>query len=117
MIPDSVADGNLVNKGQSTLILDGGLGVRDLRLFNEALLGKWLWRYMNEKDSLWRRVVRSKFGDNDFGWYPSKPKGAYGQSLWRFIYKGWGRFYYHFPFKVGVGSFIFFWHDRWCEEG
>ena len=36
MIPDSVADGNLVNKGQSTLILDGGLGVRDPRLFQRG---------------------------------------------------------------------------------
>ena len=53
----------------------------DKRGEGEALLGKWLWRYMNDKDSLWRRVIRSKYGDNGLGWYPSKPSGAYGQSL------------------------------------
>lgn len=25
------------------------------------------------------------------------------------ITKGWGRFYYHFSLKAGVGSSIFFW--------
>jgi len=35
----------------------GGLGVKDLRLFNEALLEKWLWRFLNEKGNLWREVV------------------------------------------------------------
>ena len=43
-----------------------GFGVRDLRLFNEALLGKWLWRFLNEKDNLWRKVVATKYGSTNF---------------------------------------------------
>ena len=56
----------------------GGLGIRDLRLFNEALLGKWLWRFMNEKGNLWRKVVTIKYGDDGFSWFSSIPKGSYG---------------------------------------
>ena len=43
-------------------ISSGGLGIRKLSLFNEALLGKWLWRFGIEKDALWRQVIESKYG-------------------------------------------------------
>jgi len=35
----------------------GGLGIRNLRLFNETLLGKCLWRFGLESDALWQQVT------------------------------------------------------------
>ena len=42
----------------------GGLGILDLRVFNTALLGKWIWRLRTDKDGLWKEVLESKYG----GW-------------------------------------------------
>ena len=40
----------------------GGFGVKNLQLFNGALLGKWLWRYGHEQEALWIRVIELKYG-------------------------------------------------------
>lgn len=42
---------------------EGGLSLKDLRLFNIALLGKWLWRVRTERRALWVKVLHSKYGD------------------------------------------------------
>ncbi|XP_026384734.1 uncharacterized protein LOC113280306 [Papaver somniferum] len=38
----------------------GGLGIRNLRLTNKALLAKWSWRFSKEKKQLWRRIIQEK---------------------------------------------------------
>lgn len=42
----------------------GGLGVIDLGLKNRMLLNKWLWRYANELDNTWRKIVVEIVGEN-----------------------------------------------------
>ena len=34
---------------------EGGLGIRCLREMSEALKSKWLWRFANGKDSMWKK--------------------------------------------------------------
>ncbi|MCI15623.1 LINE-1 reverse transcriptase like, partial [Trifolium medium] len=41
---------------------EGGLGVKDLLLFNVSLLAKWRWRLLVEDGSLWKKVLEAKYG-------------------------------------------------------
>ena len=65
----------------------GGLGVRSLSKMNKALLCKWCWWFPNERDSLWRLVISTKFGEEDGGWNTSDIRGGYGTGLWTDIRK------------------------------
>lgn len=45
----------------------GGLGIKDLRAFNIALLGKWCWRLRVERNSLWYKCLVNKYGEGKNG--------------------------------------------------
>ena len=94
----------------------GGLGVRKLVPFNQALLEKWLWRYGHETSRLCRRVIALKYGEGKGGWCTRACSRAQGCGLWRSISEGWETFAKHFSFVVGDGSRILFWHDKWIGD-
>jgi hypothetical protein len=99
-----------------TPIKEGGLSIRNLLVFDRALLGKWLWQYGIERDAWWRVVMDSKYGSLWGGWCSLEPGGAFGVGLWKNIRKGWEAFKSFTRFVVGDGTRISFWHDLWCRE-
>ena len=94
----------------------GGLGIRKLALLNKALLGKWIWRFAHEKDNLWRKVILVKYGQEGFGWRTSEANETIGVRVWKEILKEANWCWENIEFKVGKGTKVNFWTDRWCDN-
>ena len=41
--------------------------MKNFALLNKALLGKWSWRYTNEKEVFWNQVIRGKYREERGG--------------------------------------------------
>jgi len=97
----------------------GGLGIIDLKLFNLALLGKWIWRLGSVEGGLWKEILFSKYE----GWRSlgEEGKGRRCSLWWKDLKEvwsseGWGRnFEDGFKWKVGHGKDIYFWKDSWLN--
>ena len=60
-----------------------------LSKLNQALLCKWSWRFANEREPPWRRVISRKYGELVGGWNTGDIRGGYGTGLWKNIRKDW----------------------------
>ena len=83
-------------------------------MLNKALLCKWSWRFANERNALWRKVVSSKYGETSGGWHTHDIKGGFGVGLWKEIRKP--LFLQNSAFSLGDYRRIRFWKDVWCGE-
>nr|GEV66720.1 RNA-directed DNA polymerase, eukaryota, reverse transcriptase zinc-binding domain protein [Tanacetum cinerariifolium] len=98
----------------------GGLGVSSLYALNRALLFKWVWRFITQKNSLWARVISAIHGTD--GKIGTRTKSGYN-SLWRDIVfkmeavKDKGADWFSFMQKrLGDGVDTCFWKDTWNGE-
>ena len=37
------------------------IGIKNIEVFNRALVGKWMWRLVSEKQGLWKKVSFEKY--------------------------------------------------------
>ncbi|RVW15175.1 LINE-1 reverse transcriptase-like [Vitis vinifera] len=95
---------------------NGGLGLRRIATLNRALLGKWTWRFACERDNLWKQVISTKYGQEDYGWRAKKVSGAAGVGVWKEIMKESEWCWENLAFLVGKGSKIKFRKDSWCTD-
>ena len=94
----------------------GGIGIKSFSKMNKALLCKWSWRLANDRNSLWRKVICSKFGESNGGWHTRDLRGGYGTSLWKEIRKEWPSFFQNAVFSLRGARRINFWKDVWCGD-
>ena len=75
-----------------------------------------MWRFGYEREALWRRVIRAKYGAEKGDWCANSVPGSNGVSLWKTISSGWSTFSRHIQFQIGDGTRVKFWHDVWCGD-
>lgn len=94
-------------------ITNGGLGFRSLYGFNIALLGKHVWNFMNNPQSLFSRVYKARyFPDTSI---LKEKKGHNPSFIWQGILTAMESLSKGFRWVVGNGENIFATKDQWLR--
>jgi hypothetical protein len=89
----------------------GGLGFRDLHLFNLAMLARQAWRLLTNPDSLCGKVLKAKYFPNSSILECQVKEGI--SYSWRSILQGVELGKKGLIWRVGDGSHIKIWTDPW----
>lgn len=90
---------------------DGGVGFRDFKAFNIALVGKNWWRLHRQSETLSGRLFKAIY-------YPrsslcAAKKGSHPSYAWTSIFRTRWVFEESARWKVGDGKFFDIWKDKW----
>jgi hypothetical protein len=98
----------------------GGLGIKNLALFNSSLLCKWKWRSLNDCDAPWHDLLRFRYGSLTANFLSEDGRAGFKQASisWRDIWhlgcvadRGWFR--NNISSVIGDGNDISFWKEKW----
>ena len=78
-------------------------GIRNLAKLNKVLLGKWNWRFVEDRGALWKQVISGKNAIEEGGWCSKVVRESYGVGLWKAIRKDWELLANRVTFLVGNG--------------
>ncbi|XP_059458269.1 uncharacterized protein LOC132187853 [Corylus avellana] len=92
----------------------GGLGFRDLEMFNLALLAKQGWRIMTNPNTLVATILREKYYPH--GNFLEANLGRKPSYAWRSIWNAKGLLNEGLIWRVGNGESIRIWEDRWLPN-
>lgn len=93
---------------------EGGLGFRDLEKFNQALLGKQVWRILQNPGCLMSRVLKARYFPNgDILSATPKKKASY---VWKSILYGRDLVRQEMKYIIGDGTHVNIWSDPWLKD-
>ena len=91
----------------------GGMGFRDLKSFNLAMLAKQGWRLQTNASSLFTRVYKAKYFPN--GDFVNAVEGKKASFAWRSIMAAQQLVEQGMRWQVGDGRSIRIWQDKWLS--
>lgn len=94
---------------------EGGLGIKDLQIWNEAAVAKNLWRCFVDTKSLWIKWVHAYRLRGDGIWNINTPASC--SWSWRKLLHIREQVRPHIIHKVGNGTNTLLWHDNWHPFG
>jgi hypothetical protein len=94
--------------------IKGGMGFRDMRLFNKALLARQAWRLIQFLESLCARLLKAKYYPN--GKLVDSVFSGDASPTWKAIEHGLELLKEGIIWRVGSGSKIQIWSDRWLNR-
>lgn len=101
-------------KGLSGLKEDGGMGFRNLSLFNIALLAKQGWRILRSPNSLLARTLTAKYyKESDF---LNSRLGNLPPFTWQGIWAAKGLLWKGLGWRIGDGQQVSILEDVWVPE-
>jgi len=93
----------------------GGLGFRDLKIFNQALLARQAWRLIEHPDSLCAKLLKAKYfpnGDLLDTAFPSQVSPT-----WKAIMHGLELLKKGATWRIGRGTDVKIWRHAWIPRG
>ena len=90
---------------------EGGMGFRDLSLFNQALLAKQGWRLMQQPNSLLHKVLKAKYFPDCTFMEAAVP--SHSSYTWRSIAQARHVIRLGTRWRIGSGSKVNIWRDHW----
>ncbi|GJT47353.1 putative RNA-directed DNA polymerase [Tanacetum coccineum] len=87
-----------------------GLGIRSIKAKKISLIGKWWWRFLSERDALWRKVIAAIHGV-DGGFFEGVGAGL-KKDVWKSILScGADRFPRFYALETNKDASL---SERWC---
>lgn len=92
----------------------GGMGFKDMKIFNQALLARQAWRLVQFPDSLCARVLKAKYYPN--GDLLDTAFSSVSSDSWKGIVHGLELLKKGVIWRIGTGRKVHIWRDDWLPR-